>query len=86
MTACVWWSCELLCGLWSCSIGSLGGRYVGSMGRRWTVWSSRSLVRVVYSSSSSRRMEKQEGRREEKVQPVKDCGRSWRSMGSPGLI
>lgn len=56
------------------------------MGRRWTVWSSRSLVRVVYSSSSSRRMEKQEGRREGKVQPVKDCGRSWRSMGSPGLI
>lgn len=56
------------------------------LGRRWTVWSSRSLVRVVYSSSSSRRMEKQEGRREEKVQPVKDCGRSWRSMGSPGLI
>lgn len=44
------------------------------------------FVRVVYSSSLSRRMEKQEGRREEKVQPVKDCGRSWPSMGSPGLI
>lgn len=59
--------------------GGVMGRWVAG---RWTLWSSRSLVRVV--GSSSRREGEQE--REEKVQPVKDCGRSWRSMGSPGLI
>lgn len=77
-----WWSCEL-CADCDLLLFDLWGRYVGSLGCSWTLWSSRSLVRV--AGSSSRIREKQEGRREGKGSTSQGLWTQSAEYGQPGI-